>query len=198
MTLMTEDQIIEYWAEAAHRWFEEDTALGLVSDTGTIPDDIMPLLKRIPACGVPDPADTTLLSIITYRTAIAANRCEADLNRLHHGVLSIAATPGVKFPEQITLDTIVKYRAAIAIEWIRQDIRLGIQPVNIRTFSDLHNNFDANMYLLDEAHPEPLAQSFYNWPELDVQGVCDQFNRVMDIINLWLAEQQNQDMYRIN
>ncbi|MEE3190095.1 MAG: hypothetical protein VX281_03980, partial [Pseudomonadota bacterium] len=56
----------------------------------------------------------------------------------------------------------------------------------VKTFSELHDVVDANMYLLDENHPIPKAGSFYRWEEFDVQGVCDQFIRVMDIINDWL------------
>ncbi|MFT7687142.1 MAG: hypothetical protein ACI9FB_002494 [Candidatus Azotimanducaceae bacterium] len=93
----------------------------------------------------------------------------------------------VTLPSELTLESVIRYRAAIAIEWIKEDFRRGVQAEAIITFSELHDAVDANMYLIDESHSLPKAGSFYEWSELDVQGVCDLFNRVMDIINDWLA-----------
>jgi hypothetical protein len=93
---------------------------------------------------------------------------------------------GIGLRGELTLESVIRYRAAVAIEWIKEDLRRGIQPEKVKTFSELHDVVDANMYLLDEDHPIPKAGSFYQWEEFDVQGACDQFNRVMDIINDWL------------
>ena len=93
---------------------------------------------------------------------------------------------GIGLRGELTLESVIRYRAAVAIEWIKEDLRRGIQPENVKTFSELHDVVDANMYLLDEDHPIPKAGSFYQWEKLDVQGACDQFNRVMNIINDWL------------
>lgn len=93
---------------------------------------------------------------------------------------------GVGLRGELTLESVIRYRAAVAIEWIKEDLRRGVQPENVKTFSELGDTLDANMYLLDEDHPIPKAGNFYEWEELDVQGVCDQFNRVMDIIEDWL------------
>ena len=93
---------------------------------------------------------------------------------------------GIGLRGELTLESVIRYRAAVAIEWIKEDLRRGVQPENVKTFSELHDVVDANMYLLDEDHPIPKAGSFYQWEEFDVQGVCDQFIRVMDIINDWL------------
>lgn len=93
---------------------------------------------------------------------------------------------GIGLRGELTLESVIRYRAAVAIEWIKEDLRRGVQPENVKTFSELGDTLDANMYLLDEDHPIPKAGNFYEWEELDVQGVCDQFNRVMDIIEDWL------------
>ncbi|MGB0504079.1 MAG: hypothetical protein ACPGGD_08495 [Thalassolituus sp.] len=94
---------------------------------------------------------------------------------------------GVSLRGELTLRSVISYRAAIAIEWIKEDLRRGIQSETIGTFSELHDAVDANMYLIDENHPVSKAGDFDEWPELDVQGVCDQLNQVMDIINTWLT-----------
>ena len=93
---------------------------------------------------------------------------------------------GISLRGELTLESVIRYRAAVAIEWIKEDLRRGVQPETVKTFSELHDVVDANMYLLDEDHPIPKAGNFYEWEEFDVQGVCDQFNRVMDIIEDWL------------
>ena len=49
---------------------------------------------------------------------------------------------------ELTLERVIRYRAAVAIEWIKEDLRRGVQPENIKTFSELHDVVDANMYLL--------------------------------------------------
>lgn len=93
---------------------------------------------------------------------------------------------GIGLRGELTLESVIRYRAAVAIEWIKEDLRRGVQPENVKTFSELHDVVDANMYLLDEDHPIPEAGNFYDWEELDVEGVNIQFTRVMDIINDWL------------
>ncbi|WP_370314597.1 hypothetical protein [Thalassolituus sp.] len=93
---------------------------------------------------------------------------------------------GIGLRGELTLESVIRYRAAVAIEWIKEDLRRGVQPENVKTFSELHDVVDANMYLLDEDHPIPKAGNFYDWEELDVEGVNIQFTRVMDIINDWL------------
>jgi len=94
---------------------------------------------------------------------------------------------GIGLRGELTLESVIRYRAAVAIEWIKEDLRRGVQPGNVKTFSELHDVVDANMYLLDEDHPIPKAGNFYDWEELDVEGVNIQFTRVMDIINDWLG-----------
>lgn len=94
---------------------------------------------------------------------------------------------GIGLRGELTLESVIRYRAAVAIEWIKEDLRRGVQPENVKTFSELHDVVDANMYLLDEDHPIPKAGNFYDWEELDVEGVNIQFTRVMDIINDWLG-----------
>ncbi|WP_300424613.1 hypothetical protein [uncultured Thalassolituus sp.] len=93
---------------------------------------------------------------------------------------------GIGLRGELTLETVIRYRAAVAIEWIKEDLRRGVQPENIKTFSELHDVVDASMYLLDEDHPIPKAGNFYDWEELDVEGVNIQLTRMMDIINDWL------------
>ncbi len=93
---------------------------------------------------------------------------------------------GIGLRGELTLESVIRFRAAVAIEWIKEDLRRGVQPENVKTFSELHDVIDANMYLLDEDHPIPKAGNFYDWEELDVEGVNIQFTRVMDIINDWL------------
>lgn len=93
---------------------------------------------------------------------------------------------GIGLRGELTLESVTRYRAAVAIEWIKEDLRRGVQPENVKTFSELHDVVDANMYLLDEDHPIPKAGNFYDWEELDVEGVNIQLTRVMDIINDWL------------
>lgn len=97
---------------------------------------------------------------------------------------------GISLRGELTLESVIRYRAAIAIEWIKEDLRRGIQPGKISTFSELHDVVDANMYLIDESHVIPKAGSFSHWEELDVQGICDQLNRVMELINDWLATRE--------
>ncbi|AHK17950.1 hypothetical protein [Thalassolituus oleivorans] len=109
---------------------------------------------------------------------------------------TMAFDHGVTLPSKLTLVSVIRYRAAVAIEWIKEDIRRGIQAETIITFSELHNAVDANMYLIDESHRLPKAGSFYEWSELNVQGVCDQFNRVMDLVNDWLATRNFIDHYQ--
>lgn len=93
---------------------------------------------------------------------------------------------GIGLRGELTLDSVIRYRAAVAIEWIKEDLRRGVQPENIKTFSELHDVIDANMYLLDEDHPIPEAGNLYDWEELDVEEVNIQLTRVIDIINDWL------------
>ena len=90
-------------------------------------------------------------------------------------------------PEDKSESSIVRYRALVAIEWIKEDIHRGVLPSSVTSFSELHDYTDANMYLLDENHPDPRVGSFWEWDELDVQGVCDRFNATADIVNDWLA-----------
>jgi hypothetical protein len=94
---------------------------------------------------------------------------------------------GISLRGELTLESVIRYRAAIAIEWIKEDMQRGIQPTTIGTFSELHDAVDANMYLIDESHPVSKAGNFSEWPELGVQGGCDQLNRVMELINDWLV-----------
>lgn len=103
---------------------------------------------------------------------------------------------GVSLRGELTLRSVISYRAAIAIEWIKEDLRRGIQSETIGTFSELHDAVDANMYLIDENHPVSKAGDFDKWPELDVKGVCDQLNQVMDIINDWLASRDSINKYQ--
>lgn len=110
---------------------------------------------------------------------------------MEHAKLSVPEQHSVEHtvrePLSDDCSAIIRYRAEVAIAWIKEDIRLGIQPASVKTFSDLHDCVDANMYLLDEDHINPRVGSFWEWEELDVQGVCDQFNAVIVIINDWLA-----------
>jgi hypothetical protein len=103
---------------------------------------------------------------------------------------------GISLRGELTLESMIRYRAAIAIEWIKEDMQRGIQRKTISTFSELHDAVDANMYLIDENHPVSKAGDFGEWPELGVQGVCDQLNQVMDIINDWLASRDFINKYQ--
>jgi hypothetical protein len=103
---------------------------------------------------------------------------------------------GISLRGELTLESMIRYRAAVAIEWIKEDIYRGIQPETISTFSELHDTVDANMYLIDENHPVSKAGNFSEWPELDVQRVCDQLTRVISIINDWLASQDSINKYQ--
>lgn len=101
---------------------------------------------------------------------------------------SAMRNPFLKAPSAME-EAVIRYRADEAIRWIQEDISRGILPGNLTCFCELHDWVDANMYLLDEAHPVPRAGSFFEWTELGVQGVCDRFNRVIEIVDDWLATQ---------
>jgi hypothetical protein len=93
-------------------------------------------------------------------------------------------------PADLTLYSFCDYRARVAASRIIDDIRDGILPTGTMHFAEMHDYVDANMYLIDEEHPVPLARSPYEWPQLDTEGVCQQLNRIMAGAESILAEYQ--------
>lgn len=67
------------------------------------------------------------------------------------------------------------------IQSIKADMDLGVVPVTVQTFSELHDFVDANEYLIEayEASEEPLDAAD--------QQKADRDNRAMEFVNVWLA-----------
>ena len=95
-------------------------------------------------------------------------------------------TPKTETPDPVCLESIVRYRSSVAIEMIREDILRGVHSPDISAFSELHEAVDANMYLIDEQHPDPLAGSFSDWPDLTVNNQCVLLNRIIEAAEDWL------------
>lgn len=73
---------------------------------------------------------------------------------------------------------------------ILADIRAGIVPKSVKTFSELHDYVDANCYggseaLLDELDAEVADTDEGHTSALN--ALCDLMNPAMEIINEWLA-----------
>ena len=41
---------------------------------------------------------------------------------------------GIGLRGELTLESVIRYRAAVAIEWIKEDLRRGVQPGNVKPF----------------------------------------------------------------
>jgi hypothetical protein len=66
---------------------------------------------------------------------------------------------------------------------INQDIASGIIPEKVKTFSELHDYVDANMYLVEVQGDKLPSEMTENESNIDI----DECNRIMDEINGWLA-----------
>ncbi len=97
----------------------------------------------------------------------------------------------------LTLESLCEYRAQIAVQRIRHDQDAGILPQNILSFSELHDYVDANMYLIDEAHPVVKRRSFFEWPELDIDQVCRWFSRSIERVEQILTQPESSDILDI-
>ncbi len=91
-------------------------------------------------------------------------------------------------PDPLTLEGLVVYRAAVAVAMIRADQKAGFFHSTVGSYSDINEYADANMYLLDATHPIPLARSFFEWPELDIEEIMYFFDEVRDCIDDAFAE----------
>ncbi len=59
---------------------------------------------------------------------------------------------------------------------ILEDMKAGLIPPTVRSFSELHDHVDANEYLLEV------------WPDWDPADDCVAENALMDAITAWLAQ----------
>ena len=77
------------------------------------------------------------------------------------------------------------YRVEVAQNLIEEDIRRGIIPNVISSFSELHDFIDANLYLVDD-NISPRLGSFFNWPEfwLDDEGIEVDSDAINELLNL--------------
>lgn len=77
---------------------------------------------------------------------------------------------------------------------ITEDIRRGLIPESISSFSDLHDFIDTNLYLVDD-NITPRLGSFFNWSEfwlddegieIDIYAVHQLLNLMFEALDYWL------------
>lgn len=105
---------------------------------------------------------------------------------------------GVKQPQAqtCTSDEVVVYRTLVAQAWIEEDSRRGILPPLVGSFAELHDFVDANMYLIDEAHPDARLRFPFEW-EWEFFDIHDHYQLVATALSRWLASDRtgNADKY---
>lgn len=108
-----------------------------------------------------------------------------DDNNAYRALIGSVTAP-VYTPDLVP-DAVVRYRTEVGQLLIEADITRGVLPTDLSSFADAHDYVDANMYLLDEEHPEPVLGSFYEWDNMDTACIIDHFNRVIEALDGWLC-----------
>lgn len=89
----------------------------------------------------------------------------------------------VAMPDSLTLESVSEYRLTLALEMLKADFKANVLPASVRTLADVDEYTDANMYLIDDEHPEPKARSFFDWPDLDTHDIFEAVNRLRNRID---------------
>jgi len=108
-----------------------------------------------------------------------------DDNNAYRDLIGSVTAP-VNTPDLVP-DAVVRYRTEVGQLLIEADITRGVLPADLSSFSDAHDYVDANMYLVDEEHPEPVLGSFYEWDNMDTACIINHFNRVIEALDGWLC-----------
>lgn len=147
----------------------------------------------IPSGVVPDPSpkkkarmnayfcegcDDEVGGVQTYRAQFVGKQQPEDV-RYCSDCAGLARMNWNGVTKWIYLPEEVNNMALRVIDLIRDDVRLGRIPATVATFSDLHDHVDANDYLGASASEELTERQSKN----DFL----EFNRVMEIVNQWLA-----------
>lgn len=90
-------------------------------------------------------------------------------------------------PDTATPVDVVRYRVQVGQAWIEEDIRRGVLPQSLASFSEAGDYMDHNMYVIDEDLVDSKIGNFYLW-DWDVEIVCQHLNAVAYALDGWLRD----------
>jgi hypothetical protein len=102
------------------------------------------------------------------------------------GSMGDQGKPGA--PARLDEETVYRTRLDAAKREIEADIKAGVIPPNVRTFSELHDYVDANLYVSDADRPDRLIGPLGKSRGWGTKEYADFTNRLVDGVDQWLQE----------